>query len=77
MSLIKKIDVKKHFAARRGMSLVAAQPVSQPDATGFPAIATAGMRADAPAFIEDFSLEHSSSNVSVPPIPIAAESASS
>ncbi|MGA2167561.1 MAG: hypothetical protein ABSG62_05075 [Terracidiphilus sp.] len=53
MSLIKKVDVKKHLAAR---------PLSQPDATGFSEIEPAGTGANASDFIEDFSPEHSSSS---------------
>jgi hypothetical protein len=65
MSLIKKIDVKKHCADRRAMRLVAARPVSQPDTAGLSKIKPAGMRTSPPGFIEDFILEHTSSNVSV------------
>lgn len=39
MSLIKKIDVKEHFAAKRRMRLLAARQASQPDATGFSGVA--------------------------------------
>ena len=62
MSLIMKIDVPKHFAARRAMRLVAARPVSLPDATGFSEIDSAGTIKKASEFAEDFLLEHSSSN---------------
>ena len=67
MSLIKKVDVKKHLAAR---------PLSQPDATGFPEIEPAGTGANGSDFIEDFSPEHSFSRMSVTAIAIGAESGS-
>lgn len=67
MSLIKKIDVPRHFAARRARSLVAARPLSLPVAAVVPDLETAGAKAAEAKFIEDFSLEHSSSNVPVPP----------
>jgi hypothetical protein len=44
MSLIKKIDVKKHFEARRAMRLAAARSTSQRDATGIPETGTAGTK---------------------------------
>lgn len=76
MRLIKKFDVKRHFAARLGMSLVVDRPVSQPGASEFLEIKPAGTRANAPDFIGDFSLEHSSSRVIVSSIAIAADSSS-
>lgn len=66
MSLIKKADVKKHFALRRAMKLVAARLVSKPDTNASPEAGPPGTIANAATFIEDFSLEHSSSSVSVP-----------
>ena len=74
MSLIKKIDVKKYSAARRGKSLVAAPLVSQPDASELLEIEPAGARANTPDSNGEFSMEHSSSRVIVTPIPIAADS---
>jgi len=68
MSLIKKIDVEKHFAARRAMRQAAARPVSQPNATGFIEAEPAGAKTNAQGFIKDFSLEHSSSSVPFTPI---------
>jgi hypothetical protein len=67
MSLIKKIDVPKHFAARRALHLAAARTVTPPVATGAPAIGHAGTRGNAAKFIEDFSLEPSSSSTAVSP----------
>jgi len=67
MSLIKKIDVPKHFAARRAMRLVAARQVILPLATGVSGAEPAGTKADAEKFIEDFSPENSSSSVLVSP----------
>lgn len=67
VSLIKKINVPKHFAARRAMALVAARAVSLPLATEVSDVETAGTKAAAAEFIEDFFLEHSSSSVLVSP----------
>jgi len=74
MSLIKRIDVKQHFAARRGTSLVASRPVSQPDASELLEIDGSGTRANASDSVEDLSLEQCSSRVIVTPIGIAADS---
>ncbi len=67
MSLIKKIDVPRHFAARRAMARAAARLVIQAHATGTAEIDSDGTKANAAKFIEDFSLEHSSSALIVPP----------
>jgi hypothetical protein len=65
MSLIKKIDVPKYFAARRAMRLGNVQGMSRPGATGGtladPAAANAAKTAS------DFSLGHSASSAIVPP----------
>jgi hypothetical protein len=68
MSLIKKIDVKKHFAARRAMRLAAARSMGQPDATGIPETRTAGTKNHAQNSVEISSHEHSASRVSAVPI---------
>lgn len=69
MSLIKKADVQKHFAARRAMKLAAARLGGKPDTAGLSEAASAATSPNAATFIEDFSLEHSSSGVSAPPKP--------
>jgi hypothetical protein len=74
MSLIKKIDVKAHFAARRAMRLRAAASASQPDATGFSGVAPDVQKGNAACFVEDFARERSSEGVSVAPVAIAGES---
>lgn len=53
MSLIKKIDVKEHFAAKRRMRLVVARQASLPDATGFSGVAPDVPRANASDLVED------------------------
>jgi len=58
MGLIKKIDVPRHFAARRAMRLAAGFPVILPQ--GAAGVEPAGTKAAGAKFIEDFSLEHSS-----------------
>jgi hypothetical protein len=67
MSLIKKIDVAKHFAARRAMVRAAPRPVIRPLGARVSDAEPADAKANAAKFIEDFSLEHSSSSVHVPP----------
>lgn len=59
MILIKKIDVEKHFAAKRALRRTGALSVSRPVAPAA-AEATAGSTTKAPDFAEDFSAEHSS-----------------
>jgi len=63
--LIKKIDVKEHFAARRAIRLAKVRSISKPDA-GVPEIKIANTETIRRDFVEDFSVEHSSSG-SVPP----------
>lgn len=67
MSLIKKIDVPKHFAARRAMARVAARPVIQPDAAAVSVLEPAAAKANAAMFIGDFPPGHSSSSVPLAP----------
>lgn len=64
MSLIKKIDVPKYFAARRAMRLGSVHGMSRPGAA---ATDTAGAIANEAKFTKDFSLEHSASSALVPP----------
>jgi hypothetical protein len=61
MSLIKKIDVPKYFAARRAMRLGSVQGLSRPGTATDTAIAKEAK------FTKDFSLEHSASSALVPP----------
>jgi|HubBroStandDraft_5_1064220.scaffolds.fasta_scaffold103410_3 hypothetical protein len=64
MGLIKKIDVPRHFAARRAMRLAAGFPAILPHGTasGEPG----GTKAAAAKFVEDFSVEHSSPAAIIP-----------
>jgi hypothetical protein len=66
MSLIKKIDVPKYFAARRASRQGGAGRVIQPVATTATAIEPAGTKPNAATFRRDFSLEHSSPSVFAP-----------
>ncbi|MGA2050639.1 MAG: hypothetical protein ABSG96_23295 [Terracidiphilus sp.] len=67
MSLIKKIDVPRHFAARRAERARAGRPVIQPHATAISETELAGKKASATEFRKDFSLEHSSPVAILPP----------
>jgi len=71
MSLIKKIDVEKHFAERRATRLGRMQPLGQPGAARMKLAAKAK---SAPASIEDYAMEHFSPSVSAASIPIASDS---
>jgi hypothetical protein len=64
MGLIKKIDVPRHFAARRAMRLAAGFPAILPH--GASGVEAAGTKAAAAKFTEDFSLEHSSPAAIIP-----------
>jgi hypothetical protein len=64
MSLIKKIDVKKHFAARRAKRRAEARSVTQVDGTAIPETKAVGAKTNAQALVEDFPLEHSASSSS-------------
>jgi hypothetical protein len=64
MGLIKKIDVPRHFAARRAMRLAAGFPVVLPH--GVAGVGPTGAKSSAAKFIEDFSVEHSSPAAIVP-----------
>lgn len=57
MSLIKKIDVEKHFAARRAVRRDRIGQVSQRDMTG---IETSRIAAHSPGFIQNLAVGHSS-----------------
>ena len=71
MSLIKKIDVERHFAARRAMKLGRMQPPSQLGAAGTKSAAK-GNGVPAPA--ETFTSGESSARVSSASIPITSNS---
>jgi hypothetical protein len=62
MSLIKKIDVPKHFAARRAMRLPATHAIS-PGGIGISRIEGGGAKANSAKRIEGVSTEHPSSGV--------------
>jgi hypothetical protein len=66
MILIKKIDVKKHFADRRAIRLAEARRISLLDASGISEIKTDGAKTNAHGFVEDFSAEHSLSGSVTP-----------
>jgi hypothetical protein len=68
MPLIKKVDVKKHFAARRSMRLAARGPLSQPDGAVSTETVPSGKGTNAQGIVEDLSLGTSSSIASVTPI---------
>jgi hypothetical protein len=63
--LIKKVDVKSYFAARRGLRLGAAWPMSQLDAAGHLKAVPSGTKAGAEEFVKELSVEHSFPSVSV------------
>jgi hypothetical protein len=67
MILIKKIDVKKHFADRRAMRLAEAQRISLLEGSGMSEIKADGAKTNAQGFVEDFSAEHSLSGSVAPP----------
>jgi hypothetical protein len=66
MILIKKINVEKHFAAKRAMREAGTLPASRSGAPVASEAKPGGIRTNAKGFVEDFSAEHSS-NKSVPP----------
>ena len=70
MTLIKKIDVDAHFAARRAMRLGRIPMMCPP---GGAAIKPSAAKKKAPAFNQDFVVEHSSANVAAVSIPIASD----
>jgi hypothetical protein len=70
MSLIKRVDVEKHFAARRAMRLGRTGPLSQTSARVQPVAA----EKNAPASVKNGVTGYSSLNASVAPIPIAVDS---
>jgi hypothetical protein len=59
MTLIKKRDVKKHFAARRRARTHPFISASQPDATGFSGPAPDSIPVKQKGFAKDFLGEHS------------------
>jgi hypothetical protein len=71
MTLIKKIDVEKHFAARRAKRLGTIRQLGQPGAAR---IVRASTAKNAPAPVQDGAREHSSPGVSSASIPIQSGS---
>jgi hypothetical protein len=67
MSLIKKVDVPKYLAARRALARDAAQQAIRPNAIEISALKLVEVKATEAGFIQDFSLEHSSSGSPLPP----------
>jgi hypothetical protein len=59
--LIKKADVKKYYADRRALGIVATRPLSRPDAAGLLKDVPAGTKAVREESLEDVPLEHASS----------------
>jgi hypothetical protein len=72
MSLIKKIDVEKHFAERRAVWLGRMLPLGRLGAIG---TKSAAKRKSVPASTQAVNLEPSSPRVSSAPMPIASGSA--
>lgn len=64
MSLIKKRDVKMYFSERRRKGLHLVPTVIESPATELP-VSELPIEANAPVFVDDFSLEHSSSGGTV------------
>jgi hypothetical protein len=71
MSLIKKADVKSHFAARRLKELHSRGPVSQPDATGFSGEESGRKGPKTDRRVEEPLKQVSSSGVDAPPTVIS------
>ncbi len=71
MSLIKKIDVEKHFAARRAMRLGRKQPLSQLGAAG---TESAARKKSVPAPAETLAPGPSSASVATASAPITPNS---
>jgi len=63
--LIKKADVKKYFADRRALGIVATRPLLRPDAESLVRAVPAGTKAGQEESLQDVLLEHASSNGSV------------
>jgi hypothetical protein len=70
VSLIKKIDVENHFAARRAMRLGRTGPLSQYGARMKPA----ARAKNAPASVKNDAMGYSSMNASAAPAPTAVDS---
>jgi hypothetical protein len=64
MSLIKKKDVKLYFSDRQRKGLHLVKPVSKSPAAG-PLVTDLSTEGNMPVFVDDFSLEHSSSGGAV------------
>jgi hypothetical protein len=73
MSLIKKCDVKAHFASRRRKGMHLVHQADKPALTGLPETGVT-IEAKGSAFVADFSLEHSSPGGAVTALGIIAAS---
>ena len=71
MSLIKKVDVEKHFAARRAIRLGRMQPLGQ---LGVAGIKSTAKKDRVPVSAQTLTLGHSSLSVSSASIPITSDS---
>jgi hypothetical protein len=60
MGLVKKVDAKAHFAARRGLGIAAAEEASKRVKIGPQIAKPASAQATSAEFLRDFALEHSS-----------------
>jgi hypothetical protein len=67
MTLIKKRDVKEHFAARRRARSHPYKAPSQPDATGFSGSLTKAVPLNPSGFVKDFVAEHSADKKPIAP----------
>lgn len=64
MALIKKVDVKAYFAARRGLEIAAAEKANKRVRIGPSNARPADAGSTSAEFLQDFSLEHSSRGAS-------------
>ena len=72
MSFLKKRDVMNHLSVSRNTSQHSLRPVGRPKSAGFSKIKPELTRANQRAFVEDFNLEHSFSDLSIVQIAISA-----
>jgi hypothetical protein len=74
MILIKKCDRKNRLSAHPHKGIHPFRPVKKPAQTGLLQVESGDAMASTQSFVEDFSIEHSSSGVSVLSISISANS---